>query len=120
MENQNYSEENRQNEVAYVSNGKGFSIAALILGIASMVLAWFTFVNIAALVGAILGIVFACKGRKCSVAANGKPSGLATAGLVLSIIGTVIAGIGFMTCTLCTLCVAGAAASAADSLNSLF
>lgn len=120
MENQNYSEENRQNEVAYVSNGKGFSIAALILGIASMVLAWFTFVNIAALVGAILGIVFACKGRKYSIAANGKASGLATAGLVLSIIGTVIAGIGFMTCTLCTLCVAGAAASAADSLNSLF
>lgn len=46
---------------------------------------------------------------------------LATAGLVLSIIGTAMAGIGFLTCTLCVLCTAGAigSAGAAGDLSEL-
>lgn len=86
--------------------GKGLSIAALVLGIISAVLAWFYMINIAALVCGIIGIVCAAKGRKAAVAA-GVPTGLGTAGLVLSIIGTCLAGIGFLSCTLCVLGCAG-------------
>ena len=90
------------------NTGKGLSVASLVLGIVSAVLAWFYLINIAALVCGIIGIVCAAKGKKAAVAANA-PTGLGTAGLVLSIIGTALAGIGFFSCTLCVLCTAGAA-----------
>ena len=87
---------------APASNGKGFSIAALILGIVGIIFAWFNIViAIVALVCSILGIVFGVKGRNMSKIANGKASGLATAGLVLGIIGTCLAAIG----TICAICV---------------
>ena len=90
------------------NTGKGLSVASLVLGMVSAVLAWFYLINIAALVCGIIGIVCAAKGKKAAVAANA-PTGLGTAGLVLSIIGTALAGIGFFSCTLCVLCTAGAA-----------
>lgn len=90
--------------------GKGLSAAGLVLGIIASVLAWIYMVNIAALVCGIVGIICAIKGKKTAAAA-GLPTGLGTAGIVLSIIGTVLAGIGFTSCTLCVLCAAGAASS---------
>lgn len=96
-----------------VNNGKGLSIAGLVLGIVATVLAWFYMVNIAALASGVIGIVCAVKGKKLAVAAAA-PTGLATAGLVLSIIGTCLAGIGFFSCTLCVLCAAGTAGSLID------
>ena len=57
------------------------------------------------LILAILGIVFGVKGRKMA-ADNEK--GLATAGLVLGIIGTAFAAIG----VICVVCVAGTLAAA--------
>lgn len=89
-----------------MKTGKGYSIAALVLGIVATVLAWFYMINIAALACGILGVIFAAKGKKLAVAASA-PTGIATAGLVLSIIGTVLAGIGFFSCTVCVLCAAG-------------
>lgn len=89
------------------NSGKGASVAGLVCGIIATVLAWFYMVNIAALVLGIVGIVCAVKGKKAAVSA-GAPTGLGTAGLVLSIIGTVLAGIGFVSCTLCVTCAAGA------------
>ena len=89
-----------------MKTGKGYSIAALGLGIVATVLAWFYMINIAALACGILGVIFAAKGKKLAVAASA-PTGIATAGLVLSIIGTVLAGIGFFSCTVCVLCAAG-------------
>ncbi len=86
--------------------GKGLSVAGLVLGIVAAVLAWFYMINTAALVCGIVGIICAAKGSGQAKAA-GAPSGLGTAGLVLSIIGTVLAGIGFLSCTLCVLCAAG-------------
>lgn len=88
------------------NTGKGLSIAGLVLGIISAVLAWFYMINIAALVCGIIGIVCAAKGKKAAVAVSA-PTGLGTAGLVLSIIGTCLAGVGFFSCTLCVLCAAG-------------
>lgn len=89
-----------------MKTGKGYSIAALVLGIVATVLAWFYMINIAALACGILGVIFAAKGKKLAVAASA-PTGIATAGLVLSIIGTILAGIGFFSCTVCVLCAAG-------------
>ncbi len=96
------------------NSGKGLSIAGLVLGIVATILAWFYLVNIAALVAGVVGIICAAKGKKAAVAA-GAPTGLGTAGLVLSIIGTCLAGIGFLSCTVCVAC----AASSAASLGSL-
>ncbi len=46
------------------NTGKGLSVASLVLGIVSAVLAWFYLINIAALVCGIIGIVCAAKGKK--------------------------------------------------------
>ena len=97
-----------------MNTGKGYSVAALVLGIVATVLAWFYMINIAALVCGVVGLILASKGKKLAVAAA-EPTGIATAGLVLSIIGTVLAGIGFFSCTLCVLC----AVSSAGSLSGL-
>lgn len=91
-----------------MNNGKGLSVTGLVLGIVAVVLAWFYMVNIVALVCGIVGIICAAKGKGQAKAA-GAPTGLGTAGLVLAIIGTVLAGIGFFSCTLCVLCAAGTA-----------
>jgi len=91
-----------------MNNGKGLSVTGLVLGIVAVVLAWFYMVNIVALVCGIVGIICAAKGKGMAKAA-GAPTGLGTAGLVLAIIGTVLAGIGVFSCTLCVLCAAGTA-----------
>ncbi len=59
----------------------GYGIASFILGLISIVFSW---VPVLGFVCSILGIVFFAKQRKI------KPTGLATAGIVLSIIGLVI------------------------------
>lgn len=98
-----------------MNNGKGYSIAGLVLGIVSSVLAWFYLVNIAALVCGIVGIILAVKGKKMAVEASA-PTGFGTAGLVLSIIGTCLAGVGFFSCTLCVACAAATPAALAPAL----
>lgn len=98
--------------------GKALSIAGLVLGIVSAVLAWFYMINIVALICGIVGIVCAAKGKKEAVAA-GLGTGLGTAGLVLSIIGTCLAGIGFFSCTLCVLCAAGTVDALDTALTAL-
>jgi hypothetical protein len=82
------------------------AIAALVCGIVGIVLGWVPGVNYIALILGILGIVFGALARKNAPADK---KGLATAGLVLGIIGTVCAGIGVIACTLCAAGAAGAA-----------
>ncbi len=94
---------------APVDNGKGLSIAALVLGILGIVGGWIPVVGYFTTVCAILGIVLGAKGRKKSIAAEGKASGLATAGLVLGIIGTAFAALGLV-CTICAGAAIGIAA----------
>ncbi len=93
------------------NNGKGLSIAALVLGIIACLLCWWGWVGIVALILGIVGIILAVKGKQQAIA-SGSPTGLATAGLVLSIIATAISGIVFVSCTLCIAC----AGTAANSL----
>lgn len=97
------------------NNGKGMSVAALVLGIVSIVLAWFYMINTIALVTGIVGIVLAVKGKKAAQESQ-SPTGMATAGLVLSIIGLCFAVIGFLSCTLCVLCTANAVAGTMSDL----
>jgi len=98
------------------NDGKGLSIAGLVLGIVATVFAWFYMINMVALVCGIVGVVCAAVGRNKSIAA-GIPNGIGTAGLVLSIIGTVLAGVGFFSCTVCVWCTAN---SVSNSLNTAF
>lgn len=75
-------------------------IASLVLGIISLVFVIvpiFWFVGwIGALIG-IIGIVLGALGRK-KLKAEGQPTGAATAGMVMSIIGTTLSAIIFAVC----------------------
>ena len=80
--------------------GKNCSIAALILGIVSIVLCFPYVLSALAMACGIVGIICATNGQKYCLEA-GQP----TAGLVLSIIGLTLSAISFFTCTLCVTCV---------------
>lgn len=110
-QNNNSANQNQpqQNNVKNVSNGKGFSTAALILGILGIVGAWIPVVSFFTGFLALLGLIFGAIGRKRSTAADGKPSGIATAGLVLGIIGTVFAVIGVICSVACAAAICSAA-----------
>lgn len=99
-------------EAPVANDGKGYSVAALVLGILGIVGGAIPVICYFTTVCAVLGVIFGIKGRKMSVAVNGKASGLATAGLVLGIIGTAFAVLGIICSAVCTaaLCAAGAAA----------
>lgn len=101
------------------SNGKGLSVAGLVLGIFAAVFAWWGTIAYAALVCGIVGIVLSVKGKKAAKAA-GAPTGLATAGLVLAIIGTVLAGIGVVACTLCAAAEGAAELALDEALNAYY
>ncbi len=109
--NNNQPSQTPQFQPAPQNTGKGLSVAGLVLGIISAVFGWFGVIGIVALVCGIVGIVCAVSGKKKAQAA-GVASGLATAGLVLSIIGTCFAGIGVLACFACASCVASAGGAA--------
>ena len=92
------------------NNGKGLCIAGLVLGIIGCVIGWalssLGYLSLIGLALGIVGIILSVKGKKTC------PGGLGTAALVVSIIATVLAGIGFLTCGLCTIC--GSAAACAS------
>lgn len=79
---------------------QGLAIASLVLGIAGLALGW-----IIPVLG-IVGIILAVMARK-----NGNTGGIATAGLVLSIISTAIGGALFA-CTILPACLAVACGGA--------
>ncbi len=108
----NFNNNQQQFQPAPQNTGKGLSIAGLVLGIVSAVFGWFGVIGIIALICGIVGIVCAVMGKKKAKAA-GISSGLATAGLVLSIIGTSLAGIGVLACFACAACVGAASGFAA-------
>ena len=85
---------------------KNMAVAGLVLGILSLIGGSIPGVNafpmwLLGIVGIILSAIARSKAQK-----EGQPTGIATAGLVLSIIGTIFAFIFFLACA---ICVAGAA-----------
>lgn len=110
--------ENLENNVEVVETpveakpaSKGLSIAALICGILGIIGGWFPVVQYFTFVLAILGIILGAKAKKAAVA-NGEPTGMATAGLVLGIIGTALGALGIV-CTVCAAGLVGIAATGA-------
>lgn len=91
-------------------DGKGMSIAALVLGILGIIGGWIPIVCYFTTLCAILGIIFGIKGRAKSALVYGKPSGIATAGFVLGIIGAAVALIGLICTGICAaaICSSGA------------
>lgn len=80
----------------------GLAVASLVLGIVSIVFSFF--LQWLGLIIGIVGIVLGVMAKKKN------PSGMATAGLVLSIIGTVLCALIFIACAACLSAVGGAAA----------
>ena len=84
----------------------GLAIASLILGIVAIV---FSFIGLSIPFGLIIGIVGIILGV---MAKKKNPCGMATAGLVLSIIGTVLCAIVFIACMACVGAIGSAASLA--------
>ena len=84
--------------------GKGAATGSLVCGIISLAIAvflgWTVFACIAGLILGIVGAVLAVNSKK-----QGFTGGSRTAGLVMSIIGTVLNGIVFGVCLACSVCV---------------
>ena len=70
--------------------GQGFGIASLILGILALLIAFIPCVGLFALIPGVVAIVLAIVGFSQANSANGQ-KGVIIAGLVISIIGTVLA-----------------------------
>ncbi len=102
------------------NDGRGFSITALVLGCCGVVFCWVGILNIIILACGILGIIFGVKGRQKSIMAYGRPSGLATAGFILGIIGTSICALGVLSYLSCVACYSCAACEVANTIDSMF
>lgn len=88
------------------SNGK--AIAGLVLEIVSIVLIFFgAYGAVFGLICGVIGIILSIKAR------NENPTGIATAGFVCSIIGTVLCAVSFVACA----CLLGGLASVGASLQ---
>lgn len=98
---------------------KNKAIAGLVLGIVAIVFGFLgTWFSIIALPLAVIGLVLSVIGGK-ELKTAGQPTGIATAGLVLGIIATVLTTIFFFTCGICTLCVIAEAGSTANAIGAL-
>lgn len=71
---------------------------SLVLGIVSLVIAWYRYTSILGIILAIVGILFAVEARKELPPEN---AGMATAGMVCSIIALVLSSFLFVACVLC-------------------
>jgi len=76
--------------------GHSNAVGALVCGIIALVFAWFGVSVGISVVAGIVGIVLSVKAKKI-----GYPGGMATAGMVLSIIGLVLSALVFIACTAC-------------------
>lgn len=101
--------------------GKGKATAALICGIVSAVLGFFlSYFFIPAILGlaaGVVGLILSIQARKTMPPMM---NGMATAALILSIIGLCWNGVFFFVCGICTICSACGSASALGGLASLF
>jgi hypothetical protein len=82
-------------------NAKGFAIASMVIGIVSVCISSTLVLDFIFVVASIIGLVLAVTSKKRYQMAGLRPHGMATAGLVLNIIGLVFNGIGFLACMAC-------------------
>ena len=79
-------------------NGKGLAIASLVLGIVSVIVAWWGFAALFSVATSIVGIVLGVMAKKTMPSGE---TGIATAGLVISIIGLCLSVLIFIACVSC-------------------
>ncbi len=90
--------------------GNGKAVAALVLGIISIVFCWFAYFNIFTCVCSVVGLILAVSASKeMQFAGIYSGRGIATAGLVLCIIGVALSVLMFFACTLPAIRIARAA-----------
>ena len=77
---------------------KNKAVASLVCGIAALVIAWFGWGAIVAIALAIVGIILGIAARKEMPPGT---AGMATAGLVCSIIALILSTIVFISCVIC-------------------
>lgn len=90
-------------------------IAALILGILSILLAFIPFVWFGAPILGLVAIILGVLGRR-KMLEEGRSAGVALGGIITGVFGLVIGAAFSITCTLCTACL-GAAAEQAEQQN---
>lgn len=83
---------------------KGLAIAGLIFGIAACVCCWAGYGAIAGIVCGIVGLILSIKAKK-SYTEIGQKSGMATIGMVLSIVGLALSVIMLIACVICAAAV---------------
>ena len=93
------------------------AVAGLVLGILSLIGGWIPGVNVfpmwvLGIIGIILSSMARSKARK-----EGQPTATATAGLVLSIIGTIMALIAWLACIICAGVLGAGVLGAGSLLN---
>ena len=81
------------------NSAKSKGIASLVLGILSLILVWFGEGTLLEMILSIIGIVFAVGASK--ELAPDQRRGLATAGMICSIIGLVLSTLWLIACVLC-------------------
>ncbi len=102
---------------APMNDGKGLSVTALVMGILGIIGGFIPVVCYFTTLCAILGLIFGVIGRKKSKLIYGKASGIATAGLVLGIIGVAFAVIGLICSVICAAAICSAANEAGELAN---
>lgn len=100
-------------------NGKGQAIAALVLGIVSLVCCWEGYGALIGLACGVVGLIMASQAKK-----KGNESTMRKLGFVFSLIGIILSAIFFVACGICVSAAASAvnsldAAALEDALNSL-
>ena len=76
------------------------AVASLILGILSLLLMWIPFFGLVAILTSILGIILGVVGKKQLVERE-EPTGMATAGIVMSIIALILSVVFTLLCAAC-------------------
>ena len=97
------------------NNSKGLSVAGLVLGICALVIGLFINGWVGLICG-IVGIVLSAMGRN-KAKMIGAPTGMATAGLVCSIIATAIIAVVVIAAI---ICVSAAEAAIEDAFNAYY
>ncbi|MGI6498315.1 MAG: hypothetical protein ACOX0U_05775 [Oscillospiraceae bacterium] len=80
------------------TNNKGKAIASLVLGIVSLIFAWIGYFAIIGIAASIVGIVLSVSAKKTLPP---QEAGIATAGMVCSIVGLCLSAIFFITWVSC-------------------
>lgn len=88
------------------TNGKGQAIAALVLGICSLVCCWEGYGALIGLACGVVGMIMASQAKK-----KGNESTMRKLGFVFSLIGIILSAIFFVACGICTACASAAVGS---------